>query len=181
MCSILVPLDGSSFGESALSLAGEIAERTGRSLELVTVKPPVRHPDISAGMLAEVDSEGGVGARLYLDQQAQELHRRFEIGVHTAVLDGPVPGAIADHVHYNPPDLIVMSTHGRSGAGRVLLGSVADRLLRELHCPFILVRPGSGLATGQLPPAPRVLVALDGSPLAESVIDEVSRLFPCEL
>src|SRR5262245_3060568 len=114
MRSILVPLDGSSFGESALSLAGEIAERSGRSLELVTVKPPVRHPDISAGMLAEIDSAGGVGARLYLDQQAQELHRRFEIGVHTAVLDGPVPGAIADHVHYNPPDLIVMSTHGRS-------------------------------------------------------------------
>ncbi len=181
MHRVLVPLDGSPFSESALLLAGEIAERTGRNLELVTVKPSVGHLDTPPGMCATIESAGGVHARLYLDRQAQELHRRFEVGVHSAVLDGPVPSAIVEHAHYDPPDLIVMSTHGRSGPARLFSGSVADRLLRALHYPFILVRPGSALAAGQLFAQPRVLVALDGSPLAESVVDEVSRFFPCEV
>jgi len=100
--SILVPLDGSPFGESVLSLAGDIAERMGSNLELVTVNPPDRHPDIPAGMIAEIASARGVGARLYLDTQAQELHRRFEVAVYTAVLDGPVSSAIAEHVRHDP-------------------------------------------------------------------------------
>jgi nucleotide-binding universal stress UspA family protein len=54
---------------------------------------------------------------------------------------------------------------------------VADRLVRELHCPFILVRPSTPPAEVELPAAARVLVPLDGSPLAESVLDEVERLF----
>ena len=145
------------------------------------MKPSVGHSHTPPGMSATIESAHGVGARLYLDRQAQELHRRFEVGVHSAVLDGPVPSAIVEHVHYDPPDLIVMSTHGRSGPARLFSGSVADRLLRELHCPFILVRPGSALAAGQLSAQPRVLVALDGSSLAESVVDEVSRFFPCEV
>jgi len=180
MHRVLVPLDGSSFSETALLLAGEIAERTGRNLELVTVKPSVERRDAPPDTSATIESAQGVGARLYLDRQALALHRRFEVGVHSAVLDGPVPSAIAEHVHHEPPDLIVMSTHGRSGPARLFSGSVADRLLRELHCPFILVRPGSALAAGRLSAQPRILVALDGSPLAESVVEEVSRFFPRE-
>jgi nucleotide-binding universal stress UspA family protein len=177
MRRILVPLDGSPFGESVLPLAGSLAERMGGNLELVTVNPPDRHPDIPAGMIAEIASARGVGARLYLDTQAQELHRRFEIAVYTAVLDGPVSSAIAEHVRHDPPELIVMSTHGRSGPSRLFLGSVADRLLRELHCPFVLGKPGS---LRELPATPRVLVPLDGSSLAESVVDAVARFFPCD-
>jgi nucleotide-binding universal stress UspA family protein len=177
MRRILVPLDGSPFGESVLPLAGSLAERMGGNLELVTVNPPDRHPDIPAGMIAEIASARGVGARLYVDTQAQELHRRFEIAVYTAVLDGPVSSAIAEHVRHDPPELIVMSTHGRSGPSRLFLGSVADRLLRELHCPFVLGKPGS---LRELPATPRVLVPLDGSSLAESVVDAVARFFPCD-
>ena len=178
MRRILVPLDGSPFGEAALSLAGEIAERTGRSLELVTVTPPVGHPDISASLTTEIERGHGASARSYLDRQARELHRRFEVAVFTAVPDGPVPSAIAQHARHDPPELIVMSTHGRTGPSRLLSGSVADRLLRELRCPFILVRPGRTPAAGRLPPLPRVLVTLDGSSLAETVLDEVARFFP---
>ena len=177
MRRIVVPLDGSPFGESVLSLAGDIAERMGSNLELVTVNPPARHPDIPAGVTAEIASARGVGARLYLDMQAQELHRHFEVAVYTEVLDGPVSSAIAEQVRRNPPELVVMSTHGRSGPSRLFLGSVADRLLRELHCPFVMAKPGS---FGELPAIPRVLVPLDGSPLAESVIDAVARFFPCD-
>ena len=164
MHRILVPLDGSPFGETALLPAGDLAERTGSSLDLVTVRTPVH-----------------VRARSYLDRLAQELHRRFEVAVLTTVVEGSVPSAIVEHVREDPPDLIVMSTHARSGPGRLLSGSVADRLLHELHCPLILLRPGRASAAGQLPALPRVLVALDGSALAETVIDEVERFLPRDL
>ena len=177
MRRVLVPLDGSPFGESVLSLAGDIAERMGSNIELVTVNPPDRHPDIPASMIAEIASARGVGARLYLDMQAQELHRRFEVAVYAAVLDGPVASALAEHARHDPPELIVMSTHGRSGPSRLFLGSVADRLLRELHCPFVVAKPGS---LGELPAHARILVPLDGSSLAESVLDAVARFFPCD-
>jgi nucleotide-binding universal stress UspA family protein len=176
MRHLLVPLDGSGFGESALRLAGAIAARTGRDLELVTVNTPAAHPDISPALAAEIEATCGTPARAYLESQAEEMRRRFGVAVRTAVLDGDVPGAVATHVRASPPELIVMSTHGRSGPSRFFLGSVADRLLRELHCPFILVRPATGFARGELPDAARVLVPLDGSPLAESVIDQVAGL-----
>jgi nucleotide-binding universal stress UspA family protein len=176
MRHLLVPLDGSGFGESALWLAAAIAARTGRDLELVTVIIPATHPDITAALAAEIEATCGTHARAYLESQAEEVRRRFGVAVHTAVLQGEVPGAVATHVRAGPPELIVMSTHGRSGPSRFFLGSVADRLLRELHCPFILVRPTTGFARGELPDAARVLVPLDGSPLAESVIDQVAGL-----
>jgi nucleotide-binding universal stress UspA family protein len=176
MRHLLVPLDGSGFGESALWLAGAIAARTGRDLELVTVITPAAHPDITAALAAEIEATCGTHARAYLESQAEKVHRRFGIAVHTAVLEGEVPNAVSIHVRASPPELIVMSTHGRSGPSRFFLGSVADRLLRELHCPFVLVRPTTGLARGELPDAARVLVPLDGSPLAESVIDQVAGL-----
>ncbi|HET7470335.1 MAG TPA: universal stress protein [Gemmatimonadales bacterium] len=176
MRHLLVPLDGSGFGESALWLAGAIAARTGRDLELVTVNTPAAHPDIPPALAAEIDATCGTQARAYLESQAEEVRRRFRVAVRTAVLDGEVPSALATHVRFSPPELIVMSTHGRSGPSRFFLGSVADRLLRELHCPFILVRPATGFTRGELPDAARVLVPLDGSPLAESVIDQVASL-----
>jgi nucleotide-binding universal stress UspA family protein len=176
MRHLLVPLDGSGFGESALWLAGAIAARTGRDLELVTVITPAAHPDITAALAAEIEATCGTHARAYLESQAEKVHRRFGIAVHTAVLEGEVPNAVSIHVRASPPELIVMSTHGRSGPSRFFLGSVADWLLRELHCPFVLVRPTTGLARGELPDAARVLVPLDGSPLAESVIDQVAGL-----
>lgn len=176
MRHLLVPLDGSGFGESALWLAGAVAARTGRDLELVTVNTPAAHSDISPRLAAEIEATCGVRARTYLESQAEEVRHRFGIAVRTAVLDGEVSSAVATHVRTSTPDLIVMSTHGRSGPSRFFLGSVADRLLRELQCPFILVRPATGFARGELPDAARVLVPLDGSPLAESVIDQVAGL-----
>jgi nucleotide-binding universal stress UspA family protein len=71
-----------------------------------------------------------------------------------------------------------MSTHGRTRISRFFLGSTADRLIRELHCPILLVNPtqaASALASGV---GPRVLIPLDGSALAESILDQVGSVFP---
>jgi nucleotide-binding universal stress UspA family protein len=179
MRRILVPLDGSGIGEAALTLAGGIAARIGGELELVTVNGPVAHPDIGAAIAAESEATRAAGARAYLEERAAELRRRFGITVGTAVLDGAAAGAIAEHVRREAVELIVMSTHGRSGPSRLLLGSVADELLHEVHCPILLVR--APLTPAEIPAEPRVLVPLDGSTLAESVVDEVGRLLPAEL
>ena len=177
MRHFLVPLDGSGFGETALALAAALAERKGRALEMVTVHSSTAHPDISATMSAEIETWSRTRAQAYLESMAEQARRRFNIELRTTVLEGGVATAIAEHALANPPELIVMSTHGRSGPSRLFLGSVADRLVRELHCPFILVRPSTSPAEVELPAAVRVLVPLDGSPLAESVLDEVERLF----
>ena len=177
MRHFLVPLDGSGFGETALALAAAVAERKGRALTMVTVRPTTAHPDISATMSATIETCSRTHAQAYLESAAEQVRRRFNIELRTAVLEGEAATGIAEHALADPPELIVMSTHGRSGPSRLFLGSVADRLVRELHCPFILVRPSTPPAEVELPAAARVLVPLDGSPLAESVLDEVERLF----
>ena len=177
MRQVLVPLDGSSFGEAALPIAMAVADRNGSKLELVTVHASVTHPDIPATMTAEIEATSRARAHTYLEGLAEQLRHRFGIAVGVTSLDGEIASAIAEHAMADPPELIVMSTHGRTGPSRLLLGNVADRLVRELHCPFILVHPAMSLANGELPAEARVLVPLDGSSLAESVVDEVARLF----
>ena len=153
MRHFLVPLDGSGFGENALALAAALAERKGRALELLTVYPSTAHPDISATMSAEIETWSRARAQAYLESMAEQARRQFNIELRTTVLEGGVTPAIADHTRANPPELIVMSTHGRSGPSRLFLGSVADRLVRELHCPFILVRPSTRAGRAELPAA----------------------------
>jgi len=67
--------------------------------------------------------------------------------------------------------LVAMTTHGRSGLRRVLLGSVAEATLRRSPLPVILNRPGTQIGDWK-----RIVVALDGSPLAEAILDEAARL-----
>ncbi len=178
MRRILVPLDGSGLGEIALPVAAAIARRSGSELDLVMVHTSIPHFDLSGDPETGVDAALRASEEAYLSNVAEQVRRRFEISVTPAVLDGVTVGAIVKYTLTDPPQLIVMSTHGRAGASRFLLGSVADRLVRELHYPFLLVRPGTRLTKDELPETAHVLVPLDGSQLAESVIDELARVFP---
>ncbi|HEY8257445.1 MAG TPA: universal stress protein [Gemmatimonadales bacterium] len=181
MTRLLVPLDGSAFGETALPLAAAVAERRGSKLELVTVLASPSDPDVAATVTAGIEAEMRTRAQTYLEGLAERVQRQFDIDVGVTALDGEIASAIAAHAMADPPELIVMSTHGRTGPSRFILGSVADRLIRQLHCPFILVHPATPSANGELPAAARVLVPLDGSRSAESVLDEVARLFSASL
>jgi nucleotide-binding universal stress UspA family protein len=176
MRHLLVPLDGSGFGETALPLAAAVAERKHCAVELVTVYAPTAHPDFSSAMGLEIEAGSRPHAQAYLDGMAEQVRCRFDIELRTTVLRGEAATAIAEHALASPPGLIVMCTHARSGPSRLFLGSVTDRLVRELHYPFLLVPPSRPAAEVALPAAARVLVPLDGSPLAESVLDEVQRL-----
>ncbi|MEO6062276.1 MAG: universal stress protein [Thermoflexales bacterium] len=143
--NILVPLDGSDLGEAALATATDIARCSGSSVTLVQV------PDHSMMeyyidqpvVLADLRSRDAERAREYLDAIAARL-RLDGLTVVTRVMDGAVADAILDVANSESVDLIAMATHGRSGIGRFLLGSVADRVTTHADVPVILVRPASG-------------------------------------
>jgi nucleotide-binding universal stress UspA family protein len=93
------------------------------------------------------------------------------------LLEGSIEETIASYVLAHNAQLVVMSTHGRGGVGRLLFGNVADDLIRELHSPVILVRPGYTVVSPDTDTERRILVPLDGSAVAEATIDRVIEIF----
>jgi nucleotide-binding universal stress UspA family protein len=140
---IVVPLDGSELAEQAVPLARELAETLGvpvllaRALDSERVLEAMHLGGSPAGMYIPSVESLRSAAEEYLERQAQEL-RNASIVVSTVVLDGPpaveLTGAVA------PGDVLVMTSHGRGGIGRWLLGSVAEKLVRAAPAPVLLVR-----------------------------------------
>jgi nucleotide-binding universal stress UspA family protein len=166
--NILVPLDGSFVGETALPYATALAGRVGASLTLVR----------AAGLPLIVGDRGVEYARViadaeeYLGGQAEALAARgFE--VQTGVPFGGSPVAwITEEVSMRHADLIVMATHDRSGPNRWLHGSVAEEVVGHAGVPVLLVRATEGgrpMARLGVP-RPELVVPLDGSSLAEAAL-----------
>ena len=168
--TILVPLDGSATSEHALAIAASIAKRAQAALRLVHVRQPVHYQDGLAASPKEQD---------YLDLQAWRIRQTTHLSVCVAVLEGPVAETIAEHAQSVNADLIVMTTHGRGPFSRFWLGSVADRLIRRVPAPLIVVRPPDEMCEPWPEPnwqPRRILVALDGSTLAEAVLPRAVEL-----
>lgn len=99
---------------------------------------------------------------------------------HVMVRPGPVADTILDTARGENVDLIAMSTHGRGGIGRFLLGSVADRVAKHAVAPVLLVRVSDAEPEPTAPASvQRILVPLDGSELAASVLPHVQTLAQC--
>src|SRR5262245_61440702 len=175
--AILVPLDGSEFGERAIPLAIDLAQRNNARLELAMVHQPLQS-FATAMEMPEVGAEYEAEARRreleYLDQTAHRVATRDKIPVGSKLLQGAVAEALESHAHLAGIDLVVMSTHGRGAMGRFWLGSVADRLIRRLHVPVLVVRP-SWQEDAPDAEIRRMVVPLDGSALAETILDEAVR------
>ena len=167
--SILVPLDGSPFGEHALPFALSIARHTGAPLQLVHVHVPLKPLILDAISLVEPGIEAH--DRAYLEGLAQRLAADHDIRVTTAVLDVPVADALLDYALAARVDLIVMSTHGHGALSRFWLGSVTDQLVRRAPVPVLLVRPHEAAPDlAQEQEVRHVLVPLDESASAEQVL-----------
>ncbi len=175
---IIVPLDRSAFAEEALPLASDIAARLQEPLQLTLVHAIVPMlPEAALGGAPDLDAQVRAEEQAYLEQLAHRLSAEAGVFATTAILDGPVAPRLIEHARSLKPQVVVMTTHGRGGLSRLFLGSVAERLIRALHCPLVLVHAGDPLAK---PPGgePRhILIPLDGSALAESVIDQVLAVF----
>jgi nucleotide-binding universal stress UspA family protein len=147
---ILVALDGSELAEAVLPQAEGLARATGATLLLVrAVNVPATVVAATAGDTGMVSPEfldeaiqgEEEEARTYLTTVAQRLQARG-LQVSWEVVEGEPSQALIDAARRHNCDLIAIATHGRTGLPRAVLGSVADRVVRESHLPVLLVRPG---------------------------------------
>ncbi len=174
---ILVPLDGSPTAEHVLPLARFLARGLGAKIELMSVID-----------LVELAHNVSAAENLFLDTLAQdEARRRGEYLAQVAqsfaeaefrchAERGKAENAIIEAAAAEPECMIAMATHGRSGLNRWLLGSVAEKILRGTSNPLLLVRPTKSAVTGKEATLESIVVPLDGSPVAESVLPTVVDL-----
>lgn len=177
--SILVPLDGSLFAEHALPVALAIARRSGARLSLVTVTTPLAEAYVEGLCFGTLDLEQEMFARrkTYLDNLAHDLRSRSNVPVEIHVERGEVAGSICHLVSKGGTDLVVMATHGRSPMGRFWLGSVADEMIRQTNVPLLLVRPGEvPVDLDHEPELGKMVLPLDGTPLAEQILEPAVAL-----
>jgi nucleotide-binding universal stress UspA family protein len=175
--SILVPLDGSTFAEQALPVAWSIARRAGATLQLVRIHVPfpAKGTDNAIRPPEELNIQSREQERVYLDKIASHLKLNADFPVTTALLDGKA-GQIAESLNNyaktKDVDLVVIATHGHGALTRFWLGSVADKLIRQVEKPILLVRPQdttSNLTHEQV--FRHILIPLDGSIFAEQVLE----------
>lgn len=170
--TIMVPLDGSEFSQAALPAAVEVARRAGAGLLLTYVHsgfPPAR-PGEAPESLVEADRELVRHEKELLEEVAAEV-RESDVEVETLYEEGPVAETLSERAEERA-DLVLMATHGRGTFSRFWLGSVADELSRRCSVPMLYVRPGregEEVVPVELSPE-RILVALDGSDLAEQAL-----------
>ncbi|MGD9889734.1 MAG: universal stress protein [Dehalococcoidia bacterium] len=140
---VMVPLDGSSLAEAALPMAIDLARACSAAIVLVRVQPfatPLWMPDSTPEAAEEVDAAIAAAAESYLGTIRGEIPPA--IRTQTVVLRGSPLLRLTEFVAEADIDLVVMTTHGRHGFRRMVLGSVADRMVRG-GVPVLLVRPQS--------------------------------------
>jgi len=146
---ILVPLDGSETAETALPVAGRLARGAKVPVVLVQViNPSLEFSMVGQGMAPitaelynEVESDFTAQANEELDKGATLLGE-VPAGISKTVLQG---GTVEAFQHYaEPGDLIVMTSHGRTGVRRFVLGSVAQKIINERVAPVVLVPAEEG-------------------------------------
>ncbi len=139
---ILVPLDGSKLAEQALPYATELCKGSVEVIlfQVVHLPLPLAAPDASLAVPVPAPDELLQEAKNYLEGIAEKL-RGEGVSVRTdAVERDVVADAIVEYAAEHGVDLIVMTTHGRSGISRLIFGSVAESVVRHAPCPVLLVR-----------------------------------------
>ena len=157
---ILVPTDFSEASDAALAEARDLAATLGASIRIVHV---FDDPYVTSAMSADGQMflPPDLRASLMKDADAR-LRQRLDAAVspdrgeECALVTGPVAASIVEEAQTSGADLILMATHGRGGVSHLLLGSVAERVVRTAPCPVLTVRPqpsdakapGSSVAAG---------------------------------
>ncbi len=170
---ILVPLDGSALAESVLPAAAALAGAFGARVKLLHIVEQ-RAPGTIHGQPHLTDADQ---AQAYLEQVARRQifqGRAVDVHVHPRQAED-VAESVVDHAREFGADLVVLSTHGRSGLRGFLFGTIAQRALQRGTTPILLVNP---TATGEAPPfvCRKILVPLDGTAAHEPAVPIASTL-----
>ena len=177
--AILIPLDGSGFAESALPAAMSLARRSKAAIHLVRVHSQLPLWDVGAEVVVlspEMEKETLEYEETYLEQAAGRV-RAAGFEVFSSVLKGEIVPAIRDYCRDHAIDLVVITTHGRGGVRRAMLGSVADHLMRTSSVPVLMITTRSAPRITTAWPS-RILVPLDGSPHSAASLKQVRALDP---
>jgi nucleotide-binding universal stress UspA family protein len=145
--TVLVPLDGSPLAESVLPLVKTLAQKMELEMALLRAYGlPISAFDASDSFTPDweqLTEELRKEAQGYLERKVQELKREGTARVTSTVLEGNAAEKIIDHARQMPKNFVAMCTHGRSGIGRWVLGSVADRVVRYSGDPVLVLRASS--------------------------------------
>jgi len=167
---ILVPLDGSQVAEIAIPYA-ELLAGLGSEVTLLHVCEDTHGEQHNMHKLyMEKMAEN---TRIAALQYKAKYNRKVdvEIKVKAVMLEGHPAEQIVDYAAREEIKMILIATHGRSGVGRWVLGSVANKVIRATNRPVNLIRAGTertyNIATAK---GPKILVPLDGSETSEKVL-----------
>jgi universal stress protein A len=139
---ILAPTDFSDYSKKALSDAFELAQTFGATLSLLHVLEPSPYlgeftlPTMGEELLGDLERQASAALAQVLPEAQQA-----KIEVTRAVAIGSPSVKIVETVEAEHVDLIVMATHGRTGLSHLLIGSVAERVVRTAPCPVLTIRP----------------------------------------
>jgi nucleotide-binding universal stress UspA family protein len=144
---ILVPLDGSPVAECVIPHVEALAKSPEREVQLITIIEPFEMPTrgkiaLSDDDIKQANAEMKQEAHRYLDQVSQKLIRSG-IKVHPIVLVGKPAETLVEYVNDNDIDILIMATHGRSGISKLFWGSVAEKVMRSINIPILLIKTKS--------------------------------------
>lgn len=161
---VLVPLDRSELAEQVFPAVAELAGAFGSEIHLVSVCP--------AG-----EREEHLACQDYMDHKAVELRARLSgstAAIRAEVIAGTSAERILSYADAEKFNLIIMSSHGRSGINRWSLGSTVNKVLRHVHIPLLIVRTKEPPDQDRL--FSRIAVPLDGSQRSLAVLPSIERL-----
>jgi nucleotide-binding universal stress UspA family protein len=163
---ILIPLDGSDLAEQALPVAFHLAKKMQSELILLSVarREPVAMVE-PMGYGTWLYEEKPISIREQLDTYLTKTVEKYavaDVPLTSLLKEGDEAGEIVDTAVSQEIDLIIMSTHGRSGLSRWFMGSITEKVMHQAPCPLLILRDST------LPE--HILITLDGSELAETAL-----------
>jgi nucleotide-binding universal stress UspA family protein len=153
---VLIPLDGSTIGDAVL----------------LAIQPLIhsRHVEVTLLHVAKSPAEAEAEVVQKLDQHRDAL-KSYGVPARVRIVSGAPGQEILRQAAIGEFDLIAMATHGRSGMDRVLMGSVAEEVIRSSQTPTLLCKTRGRIGTWE-----RIVVAVDGTPGSEEILGDAVRL-----
>jgi nucleotide-binding universal stress UspA family protein len=144
---ILVPLDGSALAECVIPHIKIIAKAANSRVELISVAEPIEIPTrgkiaLSDDDLKQINADAQKNLHHYLTSIKNQL-KRSGIEARALVLNGKPAESLVKYIENNDIDLIIMATHGRSGITKWFWGSIAEKVLRAVNVPVLLIKTSS--------------------------------------
>jgi nucleotide-binding universal stress UspA family protein len=173
---VLVPLDGSPLAEEILPLAERLSSGFDIPIHLLTIVQQ-NAMGFTRATGSHASMKAAEAAQAYLRLVAERVSRSIRSAhVTMSVNIATVADAIVEEAARVPETLIALSSHGRSGLTRMVLGSVADKVLHGTKAPVFLYAPRENAPARQIEDLNTTIVPLDGSVLAEQALPHAAAL-----